>query len=198
MAKAKKTIPKEKAPKKPVKKAVKPKVPKVAEVSAVGAPTKFDPSYCEQVEKLCKLGATDKDIADFFQVVESTVNLWKLKHPEFSESIKKGKVMADMKVANKLFDRATGCTVLVQQAFKVKEVAFEKGKRSKEIERVEIVTLAQEQPPDTTAAIFWLKNRQRDKWKDKVDVDATTLNLNSEPLTKDEIKEISKALEDDC
>jgi hypothetical protein len=61
---------------------------KTRESKPVGRPSKYKPEYCDQVEKLCKLGATDKDIADFFEVEESTINNWKVEHPEFMESIK--------------------------------------------------------------------------------------------------------------
>ncbi|TRB81349.1 helix-turn-helix domain-containing protein, partial [Mannheimia haemolytica] len=73
-----------------------------------GQPTKYKPEYVTQVEKLCLLGATDKDIADFFEVAESTINNWKIEYPEFLESIKKGKLLADANVANSLYKRALG------------------------------------------------------------------------------------------
>ncbi len=74
----------------------------------MGRPTSYRPEYAEQALKLCRLGATDKELADFFEVAESTVNLWKIEHPEFSESLKAGKAQADAEVADKLFKRATG------------------------------------------------------------------------------------------
>ena len=53
----------------------------------VGRPSKYDPDTMdEQVFKLCLLGATDEEMADFFNVALSTLNLWKKEHPEFSES----------------------------------------------------------------------------------------------------------------
>src|ERR1051325_6581857 len=73
-----------------------------------GRPTEYKPEYCVQVEKLCKLGATDKELADFFDVTEQTINNWKSEHDEFFESIKRGKVLADAEVANKLYHRAIG------------------------------------------------------------------------------------------
>ncbi|WP_293933302.1 hypothetical protein [Sphingobacterium sp. UBA6645] len=54
------------------------------------------------------LGATDAELGDFFNVTEQTINNWKEAHPEFFESIKKGKDFADAKVAEKLFHRALG------------------------------------------------------------------------------------------
>ena len=56
-----------------------------------GRPTDYRAEYAEQAEKLCLLGATDIQLADFFDVAESTIHLWKHTHPEFSESIKDGK-----------------------------------------------------------------------------------------------------------
>ena len=48
-----------------------------------GRPSKYQPSFNARAEKLCRLGATDKDLADFFEVSEMTINNWKLKHPAF-------------------------------------------------------------------------------------------------------------------
>ena len=140
----------------------------------VGRPTKYDESYNDQVYRLCLLGATDKDIALFFGVCEATINNWKLEFPEFLESLKKGKELADMHVAQKLFDRATGAVIKQQQAHKVKRVIYDKGKKVEEYEEIEVVDLMQEQPPDTTALIFWLKNRKSTQWRDKIDHDVTT------------------------
>ncbi len=52
-------------------------------------PTKYQEAYAEQARKLCLLGYTDAELADFFEVSESTINKWKLDYPKFSESIKK-------------------------------------------------------------------------------------------------------------
>jgi hypothetical protein len=120
-------------------------------------PTDYKKEYCEQVEKLCRLGAIDKEIADFFGVAESTLNLWKQRHPEFSESIKRGKVLADANVADRLYQRAMGYE---HQAVKI--VADAKSKDE------HIVPYTEHYAPDTTACIFWLKNRQPEKWRDKI------------------------------
>lgn len=122
-------------------------------MAEVGRPTTYSPHFAPQAEKLCKLGATDKDLADFFDVAESTVNAWKLAHSEFSESIKAGKQMADANVADRLYQRAMG---FEHDSEEIKVV-------DGGIERVPVRKIY---PPDTTAAIFWLKNRQKDKWRD--------------------------------
>lgn len=133
----------------------------------MGRPTEYKDSYDEQAFKLCLLGATDKEIADFFEVSETTVNNWKLQHPSFLESLKNGKTIADAEIANSLYNRAKGVIVKHQQAFKMKETFYEEGKKSSESETIEIVDLEQELPPDTTAAIFWLKNRAKATWREK-------------------------------
>lgn len=135
----------------------------------VGRPTAFKEDYIEQAYKLCLLGATDAKLADFFDVTEQTINNWKHDFPEFFESIKKGKLRADAEIAEGLFNRAKGAVINTQQAIKLKRVEYDQGKRMLEEERVEVVDLLQEVPPDTAAGIFWLKNRNPEMWRDKQD-----------------------------
>lgn len=131
-----------------------------------GRPSDFKPEFCDQAEKLCKLGATDRELADFFEKAESTISLWKTAHPEFSEALKRGKAVADMEVADRLYQRALGYSHASEKVF-----LFEG-----QVIRADIV---KHYPPDTTAAIFWLKNRQPEKWRDKIDHDHSgKLDLN--------------------
>lgn len=139
----------------------------------VGRPSDFKDEYADLAYNYCLLGATDKDLASFFNVCEATINNWKISSPEFLESVKKGKDIADAHIASKLFNRAEGAEIQKQQAFKVKEVIYENGKRVKETEKIEIVELTEVIAPDTTAAIFWLKNRKPEYWKDKQVIDVT-------------------------
>lgn len=124
----------------------------------VGRPTLYQSQYCDQAYKLCLLGATDKELADFFSICEATLNNWKIEHPEFMESIKRGKDQADAEVADKLFKRATGYE---HEAVKI----FANTTTGQIIEAKYI----EHYPPETAAMIFWLKNRQRGKWVDRVD-----------------------------
>lgn len=129
--------------------------------SMAGRPTDYKPEYAEQAEKLCSvMGATDIQLADFFGVSESTLNLWKLKHPNFSESLKTGKDTVDKNVERSLYRRAMGYeheTVKIFCDAKTGEVT--------QVPYREIV------PPDTTACIFWLKNRKKADWRDKHEVE---------------------------
>ncbi len=121
-----------------------------------GRPTKFKKEYCEQAYKLCLLGAIDRDLADFFEVDELTINRWKVAHPGFSKSLKEGKDSADSKVAESLYKRATG--------YEHPDLQF--NVVGGELVKTEVT---KHYPPDATSMIFWLKNRQRRSWRDKVD-----------------------------
>lgn len=127
-----------------------------------GRPSSYKPEYADMARKIALLGATDAELAEIFDVCETTINKWKLDHIEFCEALKKGKALADAEVASKLFHRATGYS---HEAVKI--VADAKTKEE------HIVHYTEHYPPDTTAAIFWLKNRQRGKWRDKVEQEIT-------------------------
>lgn len=160
--------------------------------SKTGRPSSYKDEYPMQALKLTLLGATDKELADFFEVNEATINRWKKSEPEFCESLKKGKAIADANVASKLYSRAMGAKISVQQAHKLKSTLYhENGKKKSETETVRVVDLEMEQPPDTTAIIFWLKNRSPEKWRDKREV-STDLTVNSEldNKTDEELLEI--------
>jgi hypothetical protein len=119
-----------------------------------GRPSEYQREYAEQAEKLCKLGATDVELADFFGVCEATINNWKGAHSEFLESIKRGKVLADAEVASKLYHRAIG--------YEHPDTHFSSYEGD-----VTETPMVKHYPPDPTAAIFWLKNRQPAKWREK-------------------------------
>ncbi|WP_157213892.1 helix-turn-helix domain-containing protein [Rhizobium leguminosarum] len=139
--------------------------------NSVGRPSSFQPEYVDQVERLCRTGAIDTDIAEFFNVAVSTVYEWKIAYPEFSEAIKRGKAKVDREVADKLIDRAMGAKFVVQKEVKLKSVSYLNGKKDSEEERVEVVDLHMEAPPDTQALIFFLKNRRPDLYRERQEVE---------------------------
>jgi hypothetical protein len=134
-----------------------------------GRPSKYKTEYSEQAYKLCLLGATDGDLAKFFNVQESTINYWKLHEVEFLESLKKGKDIADANVADRLYQRAMGYEHPEDQIFQYQGASL-------------VVPTIKHYPPDTTAGIFWLKNRQKDKWRDRQDVEMT--GKDGEPIVR--------------
>ncbi len=119
-----------------------------------GRPTKYREEYIEQARKLCLLGATSQELADFFEVNYDTVHEWLKAYPDFAEAVRQGKTMADAEVAEKLFHRAKGYTHP-----KVHVSSYEG--------HVTLTDLVEYYPPDTAAASLWLRNRQPKKWRDR-------------------------------
>ena len=142
-------------------------------------PTKYKPEYAEQAKKLCRLGAKDTELANFFEVDEKTIGNWKNDYPEFLLSLKDGKEAADAEVADRLFKRATG-----YEHKAVKITASPDG-------REHVTEYVERYPPDTTAAIFWLKNRRPDLWRDKTESNSTVTVKNAKDMTEDELAVIA-------
>ena len=127
-------------------------------MAKVGRPTKYEAEHAKSAAKLCALGATDAQLADFFEVSVSTINLWKVQHKEFSESIRIPKAQADEKVEQSLYRRAMG--------YEHDEVDI------RVIDHSLVQTpIRKYYPPDTAAMIFWLKNRKASEWRDKVETE---------------------------
>ena len=124
----------------------------------LGRPTVYRPEYAEQSFKYCLLGATDAQLADFFEVCEKTINTWKHKHPDFLQSTKRGKVLADANVAESLCRRAMGYEHPENKIFHY---------QGKPV----VVPTIKHYPPDTQAASLWLRNRQPELWRDKQDIE---------------------------
>lgn len=122
----------------------------------MGRPSKYKPEFAEQAKKLAVLGATDAQMADFFGVSISTFSLWKVEYSEFSESLKVAKEEADKRVEHSLYQRAMGYE---HDEVDIRVVAGE----------LKMTPIRKHYPPDTTACIFWLKNRKPKEWRDKVE-----------------------------
>jgi len=130
----------------------------------------YHPDYPRQALHLAKLGATDDELAEFFGVSVRTIYRWKHDHPDFCQALKLGKEEPDNRIVRSLYHRALGFRYIEQQAFKVKTVDYnDQGKRIFESERVEVVEVERAVPADTVACIFWLKNRDKANWRDKVE-----------------------------
>ena len=106
--------------------------------------------------KFCLLGANDERLAQLFDVSEVTINAWKKEFPEFLKSLKEGKDIADANVANSLYHRALG------YSHPEDDIRAMNGE-------IVITPTVKHYPPDTAAATLWLKNRQPNVWRDKVE-----------------------------
>ena len=101
-------------------------------------------------------GLTDEQIAHNCNIRRQTLYDWMKKYPDISDTLKKNKEIVDYEVENALLRRALGYTI---------ELTEDKLDRDG---CVHTLTKEVHIPADTTAQIFWLKNRKRDKWKDKI------------------------------
>lgn len=126
----------------------------------VGRPTKYKPEYNDLAYKFCLLGATDKRLAEMFDVSQDTIDEWKKVYPEFSGSLRAGREIADAEIAHSLYHRAKGYS---HPEVDVKVIQ----------NQVVMTDLVKHYPPDTGAATLWLKNRQGDKWRDKTEREIT-------------------------
>jgi len=121
-----------------------------------GRPSLYKPEYVVQATKLCLLGATDRELADFFKVSEQTLNSWKTQHTEFLESLKVGKEQADQRVERSLYQRALGYSHPDVHVSNFQGL-------------VTLTPIIKHYPPETTAGIFWLKNRRPEEWRDRIE-----------------------------
>jgi hypothetical protein len=150
-----------------------------------GRPSKLKMKYGDKVFdvvfNMTLMGATDMDLARIFEVGINSIDRWKRKYPEFRVAIKKGKDDADAQVTKSLFKRAMGYTVPDTY------VKIIKGKRGR-YQKV-VIPIMKHVAPDTTAMIFWLKNRQRSKW---CDVNRTELTgANGSPINVNQHPDLS-------
>ena len=123
-----------------------------------GAPSKYKKEYDKKAYKLCILGATDKEIADFFEVDQGTIYNWQKKNQSFRKAFIDGKIKADANVANSLYKRAIGYNHKDTKVFN----------NNGEIITHEVI---KHYPPDTASAFIWLKNRRPNEWRDKQHVE---------------------------
>lgn len=136
-----------------------------------------------KLEGWARDGLTDEQIAGNAGITAKTLYEWKNKYGEICEALKKGKEVVDRQVENALLKRALG--------YEYTEVTKEYIPELGEMKITKKVT--KEVAPDTTAQIFWLKNRKPDDWRDKRDVDLSgNVNTNNpfEGLTTEELKKL--------
>lgn len=112
------------------------------------------------IEGWARDGLTDEQIAHNMGINVSTLYEYKKRYPEIAEALKSGKEVIDRHVENALLKRALG--------YKYDEVTREQMENG-ELVVTKVVT--KEVQPDTTAQIFWLKNRKPAEWRDKQNIE---------------------------
>lgn len=129
-----------------------------------GRPTKYDPKYhLPWAKGLLRRGCTVEELAEEFEVSRSTIYKWADEHEEFSDILNESRELADFAVEETLYNRAIGITVTEKRT-----VVQANPNGEQKPARVEIVE--KQVPPDTTACIFWLKNRNPKLWRDRQEV----------------------------
>ena len=113
-------------------------------------------------------GLTIKEIAFKIGVSRSTLNEWIKKFQDISDAIKKDRDVVDRQIEESMFQTAKGYKVTLKKPIKVKKVTFDKaGRKTSEEEHIEYTEEEMYIAPNTTAQIFWLKNRKPAEWRDK-------------------------------
>ena len=129
-----------------------------------------------KIEGWARDGLIDEQIAANIGISRSTLNAWKDRYSDISGALKKGKEVVDRQVENALLKRALG--------YEYQEV---KEKFEGDVMTERTVT-KKEVAPDVTAQIFWLKNRKRETWTDRQNIEI------SQPID-DSIKEMEAYFE---
>ena len=143
----------------------------------------LEPEGLTLLEGWARDGLTDEQIAGNIGINTSTLYDWKNKFPKISESLKKGKEVVDIQVENALLKRALGYTY--------KETTSECDENG-ELKVTKVVT--KEVVPDTTAQIFWLKNRRPDLWRDKQNIEHSgQINNPFADLSTEELRRLADA-----
>ena len=121
--------------------------------------SKYSPELLEQVAHWTRDGATDIELAKRIGIATGTIYEWKKRYPEFAEVLKRNKEVVDYQVEDSLLKRALG----FEYTETTKERVGNELVVTKEVTKLVV--------PDTTAQIFWLKNRKRREWRDRQDIE---------------------------
>lgn len=171
-------------PRRKAKKAAK-RAPK-----ANGRPTDYRPEYAGQAMKLCQLGATDFELADFFKVDTRTIYRWKHIHEKFCQALVAGKEKADDRVERALFNRAVGYSFESEKLFSFQG-------------NVTRASIVEHVAPDPGAAMSWLKNRKPESWREKIehsgqiDSNITIIELVAQPIPTEMLDEPVPSVDDE-
>lgn len=149
----------------------------------------LSPDGLLRLEAYARDGLTDEQIAKNLDIVPSTLYEWKRQYSEISEALKRGKEVVDIQVENALLKRALGYeyTETKTEEYIVEGVPVER-----------VTKTVKEVVPDTTAQIFWLKNRRPERWRDKQDIEhsgAVNVRKVYDEMSEEELMELAKKYE---
>lgn len=148
-------------------------------VPGPGRKSLYREQFADMARKLCLLGATDEELAAFFEVNTATIYRWQNEHPAFCEAIRAGKVQADANVADSLYKLATGHHVQAEKVVRKAGGEFE------------AVRYQQYIPGDASAAYRWLLNRRRQNWSDASKVEFSgSITVNHREAARQEVEDL--------
>jgi len=125
-----------------------------------GRPTKWDPKLKPTIKMLYRKGCSDKEVAKALMIDPQTLYNWKKRCPKFFESLNDWKLKADADVERSLYERAKGYSHPEDKIFCDSKTG-----------ETTVVPTVKHYPPDSTAIIYWLKNRQPKRWRDKQEIE---------------------------
>lgn len=128
----------------------------------------LEPDNLKLLEAWARDGLTDAQISHNMGITTTCLYNYKNKYIDIFNALKKGKQVVDIEVENALYKNATGFSYIEEVVSTKREVIYEDGKRVKEISEPVVLQISRYKQPETTAQIFWLKNRKPDVWRDKI------------------------------
>ena len=153
-----------------------------------GRPSKYETEWKDKlavIQGWARDGLTNEQIAKNMSISVKTLYEWQNKYSEFRDALKKGKEVVDREVENALLKRALG-----YRYTEIKREIDEDG-------NIKITETTKEVAPDTTAQIFWLKNRKPGTWRDRQDIGISGgMDINN-PFAGLTTEELKKLIEDD-
>jgi transposase-like protein len=153
-------------------------MPAVKKRGAGGRPTKYKNEYCDRAFDFSLIGMTDGEIAGALKIDEATLYRWKNNYPDFCESIKRGRDRFD--------------TEVVEQALRERAAGYNYQEEVMTRDGPSVIT--KRFHGSDTAAIFWLKNRQSGRWRDRVEHDVRQAVVNIEATPEEKARIIAAAL----
>lgn len=148
-------------------------------MSKAGRKGKYDDWLTEdgllRIEGWAREGLSLEQIAKNMGIADSTLRKWRDQFEQISAAIKKGNAPVDYEVENAMLKSALGYYVTVKKPIKVKTERQKVGEGRIVEEHIEYADEQVYIKPDTTAQIFWLKNRRSDRWRDKQEQIITTV-----------------------
>jgi len=174
----------------------------VSRVQRSGPKSVYDPNFTPQEaeELVGKLGARQKELAEYFEVSVKTIEYWTRQYPEFARHIRRGRVTAALRVSQALYHRAIGYDHPdIHILSKTVKVYDKEGKHIETITEPVIVPITKHYPPDAYAANKYLSIMFRDVWADitKMSVDhSVSGEINVRKIEELSLDDLSDSVKD--